>query len=300
VRAAGGPASSRLLVSSSGKGPQPALHLQPSAAPQLRVLVAEDHAVNRQVLAALLDGMGHQSHFVASGDEAVALVQRQAFDLVLMDVHMPGLDGIEATRLIRALPDRAAATVPIVALTADAFTDTRERCLVAGMNDFLAKPVSREKLGAQLRQLFGSGSGVESVGVRDPMQSRPLVDDPDRVRLLDPERTEQLRQSLTADAHSSLLSAYFAQAGAVVNALRDAVRDAQTQNLQQQAHRAQGAASMLGLSGLAATARTLHDGAAQLPAHEVARLVQRFEAQVAASRAAAEQAGLLAQATVTR
>ena len=80
--------------------------------------------------------------------------RERAFDVVLMDLHMPVLDGVGATRAIRALPDRARSTVPIVALTADAFEQTRERCLVAGMNDFLTKPVSPEKLAASLRRTY--------------------------------------------------------------------------------------------------------------------------------------------------
>jgi two-component system, sensor histidine kinase len=266
------------------------------AASQLQVLIAEDHPINRQVLAALLDGMGHRSHFVPTGDEALLAVQRQRFDLVLMDLHMPGLDGIEATRLIRALPDRTAATVPIVALTADAFTDTRERCLVAGMNDFLSKPVGREKLGSLLRQLFGSGAGVEPSAVRGPLQAGTDLGHPDAVRLLDLAHAERLRQSLGPDMLASLLADYFDQAGAAVSRLRAAVRDGQPLDLRGQAHAARGAALNLGLHGLAATAQTLHDGAAHLPAHEVARLVQRFEDQIAATHGVVRQAGLLRQA----
>ncbi len=112
----------------------------------LRVLVAEDHPVNRQYMAALLEGMGHQTFFAGNGLEAVQALREQAFDIVLMDLHMPLLDGVGATLAIRALPDSVAATVPIIALTADAFAQTRERCLMAGMNDFLAKPVSPDKL----------------------------------------------------------------------------------------------------------------------------------------------------------
>ena len=282
-----------LVVLAAPSQPELAPERELPATPRLQVLIAEDHPINRQVLAALLDGMGHHSHFVPTGDEALQAVQQQRFDLVLMDLHMPGLDGIEATRRIRALPDRTAATVPIVALTADAFTDTRERCLVAGMNDFLSKPVGREKLGALLRQLFGRGAGIEPATPRDPMQSRPEADDPDTVRLIDPVQSDRLSQSLGADMHRRLLTEYFDQAGAVVDGLRKAVREAQPLELRMHAHTARGAALNLGLPSLAATAQTLQDGAAHLPAHEVARLVQRFESQIAATRNAASQAGLL-------
>ena len=125
-----------------------------SAARALTVLVAEDHPVNRQYIAALLENMGHTAHFTVNGQEAVDAARSMRFDVVLMDLHMPLLDGVAATRAIRAMPDVARSTVPIVAMTADAFAETRDRCLVAGMNDFLTKPVSPQKLATLLRQLF--------------------------------------------------------------------------------------------------------------------------------------------------
>ena len=117
----------------------------------LRVLAAEDNAVNREVLAAMIGIDGHRVTFAENGVQAVAAMRQpgaagaRPFDLVLMDLHMPELDGIGATRAIRAL-DGPAARVPIVALTADAFAETRARCLDAGMNDFLTKPVGLAEL----------------------------------------------------------------------------------------------------------------------------------------------------------
>jgi CheY-like chemotaxis protein len=262
----------------------------------LHVLVAEDHPVNRQYIAALLENLGHQAEFASNGEAAVAAARETRFDLVLMDLHMPVLDGVAATRAIRALPQPARSTVPIVAMTADGFQETRERCLVAGMNDFLSKPVGREKLGSLLRQLFGSGAGVEPSAVRGPLQAGTDLGHPDAVRLLDLAHAERLRQSLGPDMLASLLADYFDQAGPAVSRLRAAVRDGQPLDLRGQAHAARGAALNLGLHGLAATAQTLHDGAAHLPAHEVARLVQRFEDQIAATHGVVRQAGLLRQA----
>ena len=260
----------------------------------LQLLVAEDHPVNRQVLAALLDSMGHRSLFVAGGDEAVQAVQRQRFDLVLMDLHMPGVDGIEATRRIRALDDRSAATVPIVALTADAFTDTRDRCLVAGMNDFLGKPVGRDKLAALLRQLFGSAAGVERDGPGEqPLPERAELADAAALPLIDALTVARARQLLSSQRHAEVLATYLDQSARTVARLRLAVREAQTQELQELAHASRGAALALGLSALAGTAEALQKGAAHLPAHEIARLVQCFDEQLARTRSAAERAGLL-------
>ncbi len=273
----------------------PSRELDSGSSPQrLDVLVAEDHAVNRQVLAALLDSLGHRAHFVPGGSEAITAVQRQRFDLVLMDLHMPDIDGIEATRRIRALPERSAATVPIVALTADAFTDTRERCLVAGMNNFLSKPVSRERLGALLRQLFGSSAGSDAAAASDPLPPRLDVAPAEAaVPLLDAQAVARTVELLSPARYAGVLGDFLDQAPATARRLRKAVRDAQPLELRVHAHATRGAALNLGLAALAATAEGLQNGAAHLPAHEVARLVQRFEDQIAATRHAAEQAGLL-------
>ena len=133
-----------------GAATAPAAAAEPAAAPAraLRVLAAEDNAVNREVLAAMIEVDGHQITFAENGLQAVQAMQAMRtppFDLVLMDLHMPELDGIGAARAIRALGGPAA-KVPIVALTADAFSETRARCLDAGMNDFLSKPVGLAEL----------------------------------------------------------------------------------------------------------------------------------------------------------
>ena len=295
-------ATSRVGVGSSFTFVMPLQAVQPPAAvesaaaaaerpaPALQVLVAEDHVVNRQVLSAMLESMGHAAHFVSDGDQAVAAVRDRHFDLVLMDVHMPGVDGISATRQIRALPDRAAATIPIVALTADAFTDTRQRCQVAGMNDFLTKPVSREKLAGVLRQLFGRHS-ASAAGETLEAAPSPAVDGP--ANLIDSVTVASALQVLPADRFGALMREFLEQAPSTVDRLRAAVRDAQPLELKVHAHAVRGAALNLGLTALASTAESLQNGAAHLPAHEIARLVQRFEDLLAPTRAAAHEAGLL-------
>jgi len=112
--------------------------------PALRVLVAEDNAVNQKVIALMLGRLGHRVDTVANGAEAIEAVERAPYDVVLMDVQMPEIDGLAATRAIRAMP--AHRRVPIVALTANVFAEDRARCTEAGMTDFLAKPVRREAL----------------------------------------------------------------------------------------------------------------------------------------------------------
>jgi PAS domain S-box-containing protein len=113
-----------------------------------RVLLAEDNEVNREVALAMLEVLGLRVDTAADGLQAVEKARQQVYDLVLMDMQMPDLDGLDATRRIRALPGWA--TVPIVALTANAFDEDRRACVAAGMSDFIAKPMDPAALHAVL------------------------------------------------------------------------------------------------------------------------------------------------------
>jgi len=115
-----------------------------------RILVAEDNPVNREIAVALLDAAGLGVETAPDGVQAVERLRHARYDLVLMDVQMPVMDGLEATRRMRELPHGRA--VPIIAMTANAFQEDRSACLEAGMDDFLTKPVEPEKLYATLMQ----------------------------------------------------------------------------------------------------------------------------------------------------
>ncbi len=117
-----------------------------------RILVAEDNDLNQAVIRGYLDRSPHRYDLVANGLEAVSAVMRGSYDLVLMDIQMPQMDGIAATEAIRALPG-AVAGIPIVALTANAMTGDRERYLACGMNDYVSKPIDRETLYAVIERI---------------------------------------------------------------------------------------------------------------------------------------------------
>ncbi len=110
----------------------------------VRILLAEDEPINQEVSLGLLRDIGLQADLAADGAEAVALAARNRYDLILMDMQMPNMNGIDATRAIRAQAHNA--TTPILAMTANAFEDARQSCLAAGMNDHVAKPIEPDRL----------------------------------------------------------------------------------------------------------------------------------------------------------
>jgi signal transduction histidine kinase/CheY-like chemotaxis protein len=130
-----------------------------------RLLLAEDNPINQEVALELLGGLGVSIDLAENGVQAISLAERNPYDLILMDVQMPLLDGLEATRAIRRLPEHAA--TPIVAMTANAFTEDRQRCLEAGMNDHIGKPVEPSALFSVLLHWLGA-----------PLTKTPRLDRP--------------------------------------------------------------------------------------------------------------------------
>jgi signal transduction histidine kinase/ActR/RegA family two-component response regulator len=123
-----------------------------------RVLLAEDNPTNQEVICAMLSHAGADVVPVENGELAVQALRRESFDIVLMDCHMPVMDGYEAARRIRG-EEAPGSRIPIVALTANAFSDNRERCLAAGMDDYLTKPVSLAQLSAMVGRWTGGNEG---------------------------------------------------------------------------------------------------------------------------------------------
>jgi CheY-like chemotaxis protein len=112
----------------------------------LRILLAEDNVVNQRLACRLLENHGHIAVVAANGVEVLETLERQSFDLILMDAQMPRMDGFEATAAIRRLEQATRAHIPIIAMTAHAMVGDRQRCLEAGMDGYIAKPVHAQEL----------------------------------------------------------------------------------------------------------------------------------------------------------
>ncbi len=119
----------------------------------LRILVAEDNRVNQLVVTRLMEKQGHMVTVAASGREAIAALNRDNFDVILMDIHMPEVDGLQATRMIRAREQYTGHHIPIIAVTAFAMKGDAEKCLEAGMDAYIAKPIQATELFLKINQL---------------------------------------------------------------------------------------------------------------------------------------------------
>ena len=113
---------------------------------RLRILLAEDNLVNQKVAGRLLEKQGHHVTIAGNGREALEQLERESFDLVFMDIQMPEMDGFEATVAIRARERRTGRHVPIIAMTAHAMQGDRDRCLGAGMDDYVSKPIKLQEI----------------------------------------------------------------------------------------------------------------------------------------------------------
>ncbi|MBL8352630.1 MAG: response regulator [Burkholderiaceae bacterium] len=262
----------------------------------LQVLVAEDHPVNRQYMAALLARLGHHARMVDNGLAALQVLQEQAagaatppLDLVLMDVHMPTMDGVAATEAIRALPGPAG-RVCVLALTADVFADTRERCLAAGAVEVATKPLSLDALRELLARHFGDGAGQPDW----PARSADAPDAGDEAAvLIDRGTLHAVRDLMGTDGLPRLYASFFAQADDAARRMRESMHHADLEALSRCAHGVKGAALNLGLPALAKAAAVLNHEAAALAAPQLAQAVQRFEDIAAATRATCRAEGLV-------
>jgi PAS domain S-box-containing protein len=162
----------------------------------LRILLAEDNEVNQRISIGLLERQGHQVHSVRNGQDALAaLASEPQFDVVLMDVQMPGMDGLEATATLRRREAGTGRRVPVIALTAHAMQGDRERCIAAGMDGYVTKPISGASLARAISAVLGHPSGVppakDHTQIPGPVaatEESKLIDTPELLRRLNGNR----------------------------------------------------------------------------------------------------------------
>ena len=194
----------------------------------LRILLAEDNTVNQQIALLVLESMGYRADVASNGIEAVKAVASLPYDLVLMDVQMPEMDGLEATRRIRALGS-AAAGIHIVAMTANAMQGDREACLAAGMNDYLSKPIRPEELATALAATpLASLRNADAATGADGDYTRPSSDVDGATAsvgraVLDPVALDRLRTiASTPEALARLVSSFLDNGASLVAQLTEA------------------------------------------------------------------------------
>jgi CheY-like chemotaxis protein/HPt (histidine-containing phosphotransfer) domain-containing protein len=205
---------------------------------RLRILVAEDNSVNQEVVAAMLRKRGHLVTLVDDGAKAVAAVTGGLFDVILMDIHMPVMDGLVATAAIRRLP--AGALLPIIALTADALAGEREHCLAAGMNGYLSKPFKSHELFASVEG-WGAAPGPDTSSP-SARQAPPVDVDGFRATM---------REAGAEDAVDSILDSFLADAPARISAVVDAVAGGVASEIESTAHAFKSSAGVIGAGVLA-------------------------------------------------
>jgi PAS domain S-box-containing protein len=251
-------------------------HAIPASQHALHILLAEDNPTNQLLLTTRLRRGGHQVDVVSNGEEAIAAVAQRPYDLVLMDMQMPELDGASATRRIRAL-NGARAKVPVVALTADALPEFRQRYMDAGLDDYLTKPVDWDRLeqvlaryrpaaGATTATAAGSdlvsdsGSNADSGANTNPgLDEEPAHAPDDDAARLDALQVGRIRADLGDDVFDDVLDLYWPRTATDIEACGRALADARVDDARRCAHSVKGSSSSLGFESVARAAARLAD-----------------------------------------
>ncbi|MEO8200631.1 MAG: PAS domain S-box protein [Gemmatimonadota bacterium] len=221
---------------------EPVARVHQSADRKLRILLAEDVVVNQLVAATMLRKRGHDVTIAGNGREAVDAMERESYDLVLMDIQMPEMDGFEATAAIRQLP--GGASIPIIALTAHAMSGERERCLAHGMNGYLSKPFKAQ-------QLYSTVEG--SMSAMTPNQETPNSPPADTQPAVHLEELQaELSEAGAEEALDGILETFLGCAPGQVSRLVDALESGSSSEVATAAHALKSPAGAIGARKMAA------------------------------------------------
>ncbi len=216
--------------------PVPSVSPQPLSLNSMKILIAEDNPVNQKVAVKMLERLGVVPDVVSSGKEAVDAVRNVHYDIVLMDVQMPEMDGLEATRTIRALEKDKRHTT-IIAMTANALQGDRERCLQAGMDDYLSKPVKQQELRGMLEKW---GVGTVSGAARAAVHTDPSV-------MIDPARIAEMREIGDEALLTELLTIFLDDTGSTLREMKTAFDGKDAKHLRECSHKIKGSSANLGI-----------------------------------------------------
>jgi CheY-like chemotaxis protein/HPt (histidine-containing phosphotransfer) domain-containing protein len=260
--------------SKPAKKPPTTSKLDPSLAQRLplRMLLCDDNAINQKVAVRLLQQMGYKPDLATNGIEALAALDRQSYDLIFMDVQMPEMDGLEATRVIRQRQhDRAQypnykTSIIIVAMTANAMAGDREKCISAGMDDYLAKPVRPEDM-RTIVERWGSAAtmpdtttptfaGTDTVTLQSSLKAAPSVAADGQQQPVDMERLLDFTNGNPDDLRE-LISLYLRQTSEQVDQLLAAVHAGSAAEVKRVAHSCAGASATCGMKAIVPLLREL-------------------------------------------
>jgi PAS domain S-box-containing protein len=240
----------------------------------LRILVAEDHAVNQRLALLLLEKLGYSADLARNGVEALEAVRLHPYDVVLMDVEMPEMDGLEATRRIHG--ERHGARLPrIIAVTANAMQGDRDACLAAGMDDYLTKPIRLEELDAALRCC-------------EPRAAATPPPPPQGVDVLGAGALEQLRAMCGAEFVGELAGIFLAETPSLIETLRRACVEGDVQELRRGAHTLKTHGRTFGAGALADVCQRLETLGATGTLDGAGELVEQIAAEYGRAAAALE------------